>query len=401
MKNLLNKLVAMALIATMAVMVGCDVNTEITDIGGVTGEQRGNEQPVGIYVEKEGDIVQLGGYDWRVLDIQRKGSVDSPRSQWFSRIDNCEDLVDYIPFPHDMALIISDRIIAGGLYHDTDESVTWETSDMREYLNNEFYNKFNSLEREKIIKTFNISPRDTWYDTDAGGHTEDYIFLLSTTEATRYGFGQTAIVKDYEKEDVILSNGNSNRVALDVNTGESRYWWLRTPGWSTRSVAVVGLYGHIMLDGISAHKANLGIRPAMWIKVDNIVTTQPPQTTARITSATTEATQPSTSNNEFDGVWLPMATYTNCVKIRINGSEGEIFTGATMFGDSVYWNLTIDHERQSIRAWERGSAMFGNTVFYRWDFAMTSDGMLRLSGGQRLSTSFGQNFDPVMSFIKG
>ena len=71
-----------------------------------------------------GDIIPFGNHLWRVLDLQ----------------DSC-------------ALIITKNVICGREYHRMFAPVTWETSEIRRYLNSTFLDTFSESDRERIIKT--------------------------------------------------------------------------------------------------------------------------------------------------------------------------------------------------------------------------------------------------------
>ena len=91
--------------------------------------------------------VQFGGYDWYVLDKQ-DGKM----------------------------LLLTEKIIGRRAYHNRVENITWETCDIRKYLNGEFYNSFNETDRERIIEVMNNNPANPWYGTSGGNPTADKFF---------------------------------------------------------------------------------------------------------------------------------------------------------------------------------------------------------------------------------
>jgi hypothetical protein len=44
------------------------------------------------------------------------------------------------------------------------------------------------------------------------------------------------------------------------------WWWLRSPGYSTRSVATVFLNGEMQIIGSDANHEG-GVRPALWLNI--------------------------------------------------------------------------------------------------------------------------------------
>jgi len=181
-----------------------------------------------------GGIIEFGGYDWRVLDIQ-----------------------------DDRALIISEMILEDRAYHETREEITWEHSDMRHYLNNDYYNSFNGSDRVRIVEAEVINSDNSFYETVGGNNTVDKVFLLSIDEVHRF------------------LPTDTDRIAHD-EYGESSWWWLRSPGfnsaheWLRRqpgsnsdSAAYVSHDGHVNVTGRSVNVGDSGVRPALWLNLES------------------------------------------------------------------------------------------------------------------------------------
>lgn len=139
---------------------------------------------------------------------------------------------------YNRALIITVSAIGHRCYGEG--PVTWETSSIRSWLNNEFLNtNFTKSEQEKILSIELDNNDNPMYETKGGNNTSDKVFLLSFDEVNDY----------YE---------NIQERAL----GEG--WWLRSPGRDGEKVACV--YAH----GVSAYYGfdcnfELAIRPAMYV----------------------------------------------------------------------------------------------------------------------------------------
>jgi len=85
-----------------------------------------------------GEIITFGNYSWLVLDVE-----------------------------DGRALLLSEEIIGLRPFHNSDEYVNWEASDIRRFLNEEFLNQFGEDERVRIAETENINNVSPWfYDTD-------------------------------------------------------------------------------------------------------------------------------------------------------------------------------------------------------------------------------------------
>jgi len=167
-----------------------------------------------------GNTVKIGGCNWRVLETK-----------------------------DGKALVVSERILSQRSYHSTDEATTWENSDIRRYLNGEFYeNTFSAVEKRRIVETRIINCDNPKYNTPGGSGTTDKVFLLSLDEVEKY-FAD-----------------NSARIALTTE-GEESHWWLRSPGCERVTAAYVEYdgvisYGYGHWSGVLSAG---GVRPALWI----------------------------------------------------------------------------------------------------------------------------------------
>ena len=169
----------------------------------------------------------------------------------------------------DEVLLLADFVLENKPYHSKFEKVTWEICDLRNYLNNEYYNTFNEVDKEHIQK-HKVKTRDNpWYYPDGGESTKDYIFCLSVDEIVRY-FGDAGQYKNSINRFFIDDIYNDARVATTQN-GEGTRWLTRTPGNCHDMVAVVTVEGKILVTGDFVNRGtnanwNVGVRPAMWVK---------------------------------------------------------------------------------------------------------------------------------------
>ena len=194
-----------------------------------------------------GDVVQFGGYSWRVLDTQG-----------------------------DKMLLISEDILEQRAFHPCYAGVTWENSTLRQYLNIDFYNLFDEAERENIVETKLTNPDNHWYGINGGNDTVDKIFILSLEEVDRY-FGNSGdyLSKRRKKYDNgswvfddngwILSNKHDSSRIAKLGGGMASFWWLRSPGYSDCTVAYVSTTGNIPPNGDRVCIGRGGVRPALWV----------------------------------------------------------------------------------------------------------------------------------------
>ena len=184
---------------------------------------------------KIGDVFHFGGYKWRILKINPNGT----------------------------ALVINFDIVSKMAYHNRRTDITWEKCDLRQFLNNSFYNKFSTGEQNSIVTTEVQNPYNEKWFTQGGANTSDKLFLLSIDEATH------------------LFRTNTDRIAKHER--ERTWWWLRSPGAKGDHAAFVYSGGNISMDGEAsvytyANHVGLryvgyrigGVRPAMVVKLDKL-----------------------------------------------------------------------------------------------------------------------------------
>jgi len=146
-------------------------------------------------------------------------------------------------------------------YHSSVEQVTWETSDIRSWLNNDFYNTaFNNTEKAKI-KTTALENRDNAdYNTDGGNDTKDKVFLLSIDEAKAY------LPSTVERVCIATKYAESQGSQLESLTRSCR-WWLRSPGSTLYNASFVKIDGFILQLGTPVSVEKRSFRPAMWVEL--------------------------------------------------------------------------------------------------------------------------------------
>ena len=191
----------------------------------------------------------FGNYKWRVLDVQ-----------------------------DDKALLIAEDVIEMRPYNAQDKVVTWETCDLRKYLNGEFLQKFTAEERGKIAETPIRNADNLWYGEKGGNDTVDKIFLLSLEEVDRYfgnsGDYQNKMRKEYDKKGKFVTNRNGNYFsnANDIDRqakfdNRACWWWLRSPGNFSSSAAFVNYDGNVHVGGSYVSGTSGGVRPAFWLNL--------------------------------------------------------------------------------------------------------------------------------------
>jgi outer membrane protein assembly factor BamD (BamD/ComL family) len=173
-------------------------------------------------------------------------------------------------------LVISKYALDTLPFNTSSEAVNWETCSLRTYLNGAFFDKaFSDLEQESILTTTVLADENPYYGTEDGNDTEDYLFLLSITEAEEYfGVSGTEICKARTCKPTAYAVAQG--VAVNDEGGQAAGnspWLLRTPSSIEDGRAYVTVEGYIT--GPATHSSGAyvdatggGIRPAMWISIE-------------------------------------------------------------------------------------------------------------------------------------
>ncbi|MBP5159963.1 MAG: hypothetical protein ILP10_06645 [Lachnospiraceae bacterium] len=162
-------------------------------------------------------------------------------------------------------LLLSRYIVDNIAYYDygggavTDQGTTWAESSVRRWLNEDFYGAVFDAGEKALIEKVRLNNKNPEKKGAIGGkNTEDYVFFLSTDEATKYLGANDG-------------KGDSAERIGRHRDGEIDEWWLRSPGYGvsgkeSTAAAYVDDKGAIRLD---YHISNVaGVRPALWIKLD-------------------------------------------------------------------------------------------------------------------------------------
>lgn len=128
-------------------------------------------------------------------------------------------------------------------YLDELDAVPWSHCTLRHKLNVDFVHEcFNPGEIYRIVPSKLTIDDYRKYSFIGGVQTTDRVFILSIHEAET------------------LFADNSARAGFD--------WWLRSPASCSRFIAFVNSAGRIIYDSAQNGYESMGVRPAMWIKLD-------------------------------------------------------------------------------------------------------------------------------------
>ncbi|TAH72111.1 MAG: hypothetical protein EWM47_04095 [Anaerolineaceae bacterium] len=171
----------------------------------------------------------------------------------------------------DTVFLLSEYGLLCKFYNDTYDSVTWETSTIRAWLNKDFLDKaFLKTEIDAILDTQIKTNNNKKYGSSGGNKTIDKVFLLSNKDVnnTAYGFQKGSRIKSRTRRvqitDHALVEGYRNKE--NMNT----CWWLRSPGISNYYAAYVLTSGNVTY-GHFVGRRNDAVRPAIKVKRSCII----------------------------------------------------------------------------------------------------------------------------------
>ena len=266
----------------MLLLSGCGKQAESTE---VITEESNTEEPEPATTEaletvtlkdaEIGDIVQMGTYE-QDGDAETEDPI-------------CWDVLDK---DGDAVLLISHDVIAYQRFSDSRKCVIWEDSEIRTWLNQEFYAEaFDEEEQASIRETTleNLSTVGFAAHVDPSGNvqvresrpdTKDKIFLLSWKEAEQY-YGNRltdASVLGRRPSRAVLQKRKAIFTDLIIEELPAMYpysrhlpdgterlsWMLRSTGMKDYNILVIGYEGKWDQDYPDSYN---GVRPAMWVNV--------------------------------------------------------------------------------------------------------------------------------------
>ena len=146
--------------------------------------------------------------------------------------------------------LITDKIIDCELYHNTEESVDWNDSDINSWLNSTFINdSFTNEEKENIIKS------------DYG-----YVWLLSYDELNSLLYKKNS----FESKDVITYSTDYARSKGFKDNGKTGdgWWYLRNDNKNDYTMRTGSLSGISVMGAIgNGFNEGTGIRPGIILKI--------------------------------------------------------------------------------------------------------------------------------------
>ena len=256
----------------LCLLSGCaQQSTESTEATTVAAVEAEVLETVALKDAEIGDIVQMGTYE-QDGDPETEDPI-------------CWDVLDK---DGDAMLLISHDVIDYQRFSDSYNCVIWEDSQIRTWLNEEFYTDAFDKETQACIKESVLeNPSIAGYVTGADesiwesrGDTTDRIFLLSWKEAEQY-YGNRltdASVLGRRPSRAVLQKRKAIFTDLIIEELPAMYpysrhlpdgterlsWMLRSTGMKDYTIFVIGYEGKWDQDYPDSYN---GVRPVMWVNV--------------------------------------------------------------------------------------------------------------------------------------
>lgn len=203
----------------------------------------------------EGNVVTFGRYE----QDNNEGNGPEP-IEW-----------DVVYISDDTAMLMSRYILDAREYGYNEDAGSWETSNMRAWLNNDFFNiAFNIQEQSAIRITAleNNGFENYGYHMTEGQDTDDKVYLLSFADAGYTYSNDEARMRT--GTDYALAKGLYAGDGLQVNGRPTSPWWLRSPEAEEDvafvSVGVIDSGGHIAC--LTSSLQNVGVCPCICVNLN-------------------------------------------------------------------------------------------------------------------------------------
>ena len=186
--------------------------------------------------------------------------------------------------------LLADQNLDVFQYHTEEETVTWETSTMRSWLNgyrassntggdngtdytgdNFLDAAFSAKEQNAIVVTAVVNDDNPVYGTDGGNDTNDRIFLLSISDVSNRNYFPS--YTNFSTNTAYVAGGGKLGKGMN-GTGEPDWWWLRSPGFYNWQAAFMDWEdGSPVTDGNPVNNKTAAVRPAFNLNLSDVLFT--------------------------------------------------------------------------------------------------------------------------------
>lgn len=164
------------------------------------------------------------------------------------------------------AYLIADKNLDTHVYHRDATNTTWENSDIRKWLNEDFLNAaFTKQEQQAIISTTVDNENNPYFHTAGGSQTTDKVLLpsLSDMQNATYGFSTEFRKKNNARKAQNTAYLAAKQGMHPVTKGDC--YWLRTPGYLSTHATRMNENGYGDIYGMSVNTIRYAVRPVIHL----------------------------------------------------------------------------------------------------------------------------------------
>lgn len=166
--------------------------------------------------------------------------------------------------------LLADKILDSRQYNESMAAVTWDISDLREWMNNEFYNTcFNKNEQEYILDHLTTSPFNYCHLFSAGEDCTDKIALMPAFDLANgtYYFKSHNDEADKQLRIAVGTEYARSQGLLVEENAAGRWWTCTSATLDNMAVVVITENGNVLMEsgGEYVNKSDIGVRPLITI----------------------------------------------------------------------------------------------------------------------------------------
>ena len=248
----------------------------------------------------------------------------------------------------DNVLLLSERILDIHAFMDWHGELrvpaTWEDSDVRGWMNGEFFEKmFSAAERPGVADSLVEAHANPDYPTvDQGSDTRDKVFLLSFEEAMRTDYGFANSPEESQTRVALMTPSVLKYLEENEYVSNQVFWILRTMGINPEHITYVNPFGGLSPAGAMNVTGNTSIRPAFNLDLSKVAFTSDAKGKPQDIGALTRMGIP-------DGA-VKISMYHDGQSVQVTNDIPEViyaggeavvdYTGATV-GENQFVSVTI------------------------------------------------------------
>lgn len=278
LKTVLSVLLALTLAFSLCACIAPGANENGGDTAAKTDETKKTEQPQKTAAATDSAAEQTPELPYNVagsLKDANKGDVVIFGSyEQDGDTENGKEPLEWLVLSKDgnTLLLITLYAIEQMNFHDSLNTVTWETSAVRAWLNADFISAaFSSAESSRIETSDVIAELNPEFpNSPAGNDTKDKVFLLSVQEASLYFEDGAARMCSPTEKLVATGKFTMSKKPWYAKHSYACIWWLRSPGMNRDLfVSYVDKGGSISGAGqVNFASSTICVRPAMRVAAE-------------------------------------------------------------------------------------------------------------------------------------